>query len=431
MKSSRPLLQAILATIAVGLYLSASPFPLLATDFESGPQRARELPHFYADATFFPSLEQHGTLEIHYDISYSQLQFLKKADGFLARFEVQAVLYDTKGKQVGGDSWRRQVKCTAYKETSSPEGSYQETFKIEAAAGKYTLVVRTENLDSEEVSSVLIKLDLRPFKSLPAIGGLLIGRCRADSVDSGSLRSRLIPFPRARFGEKLPTVCVYGELYDTPPVVDTATVRVFWKVLDGQGAVKLEDTFSVRRRGRVSPFLFTYSVDELAMGKHTLELFLGQGKGPPSASRTFEVDESKFDLGQNIDDSLTLLGYIASRSEMEPIKEAKGAERKRLWLEFWRKRDPYPETPENEFLIEFFERVSYANENFSSLQPGWKTDRGRIYIRRGPPDQIDSRPFSATGPAYEVWYYFQQNLTFVFVDRMGLGDYELMGPDRE
>jgi GWxTD domain-containing protein len=431
MKSNCPLLSAILATIAVGLYLSASPFSILAADFEPGPQRARELPHFYADATFFPSLEQNGTLEIHYDISYSQLQFLKKTNGFLARFEVQAVLYDSKNKQVGGDSWRRQVACATYKETASPEGSYQETFKLEAATGKYTLVVRTENLDSEEVSSILIKLDLKPFKSFPAIGGLLIGRCRADSVDSGSLRSKLIPFPRGRFGEKLPTVCVYGELYEAPAGVDTGVVRIFWRVLDGQGSVRLKDTLDVARSGRVSPFLFSYSVDELSMGNHTLELFLGQAKGPPTASRTFEVDESKFALDQNIDDTLTLLGYIASRSETEPIKQAKGAERKRLWLEFWRKRDPYPETPENEFLIEFFERVSYANENFSSLQPGWKTDRGRIYIRRGPPDQIDSRPFSAAGSAYEVWYYFQQNLTFIFVDRMGLGDYELIGPDRE
>jgi GWxTD domain-containing protein len=431
MKSHCPLLAAILATIVLGLCLSVFPFPILASDFEPGSQRARESPHFYADATFFPSLQQEGTLEIHYDISYSQLQFLKKADGFLARFEVQAVLYDTKGRQVGGDSWRRQVPCASYKETASPEGSYQETFKLEAATGKYTLVVRTENLDSEEGSSILIKLDLRAFKAFPAMSDLLIGRCRANSADSGSLRSRIIPFPRTRFGEKFPTVCVYGELYDTAVGVDTGAVRVLWRVVDEQGSVKLQDTIEVTKKGRVSPFLFTYSVDELTMGRHTLELFLGQAKGPPSASRTFEVDESKFALDQNIDDTLTLLGYIAPRSEIEPIKQATGAERKHLWLEFWGKRDPYPETPENEFLIEFFERVSYANENFSSLRPGWKTDRGRIYIRRGPPDQIESRPFSATGPAYEAWYYFEQNLTFVFVDRMGLGDYELIGPDRE
>ena len=431
MKSTCLLLAATLATTVGTLCLLAFPFQTLASNFDLGPQRARESPHFYADATFFPSLGQEGTIEIHYDISYSQLEFLKKAEGFCARFEVQVVLYDTKGRQVGGDSWRRQVACSSYRETISPEGSYEETFKLEAASGKYNLVVRTENLDSEEVSSVSIRLDLKPFKSFPVISDLLIGRCRADSVDSGVLRSRLIPFPRASFGERFPAVCVYGEIYDTLTNADSGVVRIVWRVLDERGSVKLTDTLDVTRKGKVSPFLFAYSVDELTMGEHRLELFLGRMKGAPSASRAFKVDESKFDLDKNIDETTTLLSYIVSRSEIEPIKQATGAERKRLWLEFWKKRDPYPETPENEFLMEFFDRVRYANENFSTIQPGWKTDRGRIYIRRGPPDQIESRPSSATGPAYEVWYYFERNLTFVFVDRMGLGDYELKGPSRE
>jgi GWxTD domain-containing protein len=431
MTPSRPLLITILVTIVVGSCLSILQSSILASDFELGSRRAKESPHFYADATFFPSPEHEGTLEIHYDISYSQLQFLKKAEGFLARFEVQAVLYDAKSKQAAGDSWRRQVACSSYRETISPEGSYQETFKLGVPPGKYSLVVRTENLDSEEGSSILIKLDLKPFKSFPAISDLLIGRCRADSADSGSLRSRLVPFPRASFGERFPTVCVYGELSDAPAEIDTGAVRIVWRVLDGQGSEKLRDTLDVTRGGRVSPFLFTYSVSDLTMGEHTLELFIGQAKGVPNASRTFEVDETKFDLEKNIDDTLVLLSYIASRSEIEPIKQATGAERKRLWLGFWKKRDTYPETPENEFLIEFFGRVGYANENFSSIQPGWKTDRGRIYIRRGPPDQVESRPFSPSGPAYEVWYYFERNLTFVFVDRMGLGNYELVGPERE
>ncbi|MCX5800505.1 MAG: GWxTD domain-containing protein [Candidatus Eisenbacteria bacterium] len=431
MRLNHSLLVAILASTVAGLCLVALPPPLLASDFGFDSQRARESPHFYADATFFPSLEKEGTLEIHYDISYSQLKFLKRTDGFLARFEVQAVLYDTKGKQVGGDSWRRNVACSSYKETISPEGSYQETFRLEVAAGRYNLLVRTENLDAEERSSVLLKLDLEPFKFLPAISDLLIGRCRADSADSGQLRSRLVPFPRARFGERFPTVCVYGNLYDTPAEGDTGVARIAWRVLDEEGTVKLQDTLNVTRKGRISPFLVTYSVDNLTMGRHTLELFLGRMKGTPSARRTFEVDESKFDLDKKIDDTLALLSYIAPRSETEAIKQAAGAERKRLWIEFWKKKDPYPETPENEFLMEFFDRVGYANENFSSIQRGWKTDRGRIYIRRGAPDQIDSRPFNAAGPAYEVWYYYQQNLAFVFVDRMGLGDYELVGPNRE
>jgi len=432
MKSVLPLFSgAVIATAALAM-MTAFPLGVFAApQFDLGPQRARELPHFYADATFFPSSGQGGILEVHYDISYSQLQFLKVPDGFRAGFEVQVLIYGGKGKQVGGDSWRRQVLCSSYKETISPAGSYEETFKLETAFGKYDLVVRTENLDSDEVSSIEMKLDLRQFSTFPAISDLLIGKCKAESADSGSLRSRLVPFPRATFGERIPTVCVYGEIYDTLSRTGSAATSIQWQVRDERGAVKIKDTLDVPISGRVSPFLFTFPVDNLAMGEHRLELFVGKRTKTPNAARTFRVDESKFDLEKNIDDTLTLLSYIAPRSEVEAIKKATGDERKRLWLQFWKKRDPYPETPENEFLIEFFDRVRYANENFSSTQPGWKTDRGRIYIRRGPPDQVETRPFSAEGPAYEVWYYFQPNLTFVFVDRMGLGDYELVGSTRE
>ncbi len=396
------------------------------------PGRAGESPHFHVDTAFFHSPgEREGTLEIYYDISHSQLQFLKRGDEFLARFEVQAILYDSKKRQVKGDSWRRSVRRASYRETVSPEGSYRETFRLRAAPGKYTLLVRTENLDSEERSSVQVEIEPRSVRDFPAVSQFVLGSCGADSATAGGLRSRVVPHPRKRFGERFPRFCVYGEIYDAPGVEDTAAYRLTWRVLDERGATRLEGSVAVVREGRVSPFVFSSSVNGLTMGRYTLELVLGEGKGAQRESRIFEVDESKFAIDENIDDTLTLLGYIASRSETESIREAEGEERKRLWLEFWKRRDPFPETPENEYLIEFFDRVRYANHHFSSIEQGWKTDRGRIYIRRGPPDQVERRPMSPSGPAYEIWSYFEKNLTFVFVDRMGFGEYELIGPTME
>jgi GWxTD domain-containing protein len=396
------------------------------------PGRAGESPHFHVDTAFFRSPgEREGTLEIYYDISHSQLQFLKRGDGFLARFEVQAILYDLKKRQVKGDSWRRSVRRASYRETVSPEGSYRETFKLRAAPGRYKLLVRTENLDSEERSSVLVEIEPGSARTFPAVSEFVLGSCGVDSAALGDLRSGVIPHPRKRFGERFPRFCVYGEIYDTPGVEDTVAYRLGWRVLDEEGSPKLEGTVRVERKGNLSPFLFSSSVNGLTMGRYTLELILGEGKKAQRESRTFEVDESKFAIDEDIDDTLALLGYIASRSEIEPIREARGEERKRLWLEFWKRRDPFPETPENEFLIEFFDRVRHANHHFSSIDEGWKTDRGRIYIRRGPPDQVERRPMSPSGPAYEIWSYFEKSLTFVFVDRMGFGDYELIGPALE
>ena len=79
--------------------------------------------------------------------------------------------------------------------------------------------------------------------------------------------------------------------------------------------------------------------------------------------------------------------HLATNEEREQFIEA-----------FWQRRNPDPDSPENTFKEEHYRRIAYANEHFASGIPGWKTDRGRIYIMWGPPDEIDSHP---TGGTYD------------------------------
>jgi len=93
--------------------------------------------------------------------------------------------------------------------------------------------------------------------------------------------------------------------------------------------------------------------------------------------------------------------------------------------DFWAKRDPDPDTEENEFKEEFFRRIEYANLRFREGIPGWKTDRGRIYIYLGPPDKIDQRPF-INNPAVKglIWWgYYNYKLGIEFIDTRGDGNY--------
>jgi len=94
--------------------------------------------------------------------------------------------------------------------------------------------------------------------------------------------------------------------------------------------------------------------------------------------------------------------------------------------DFWAKRDPDPETEENEFKEEFFRRIEYSNERFKEGIPGWKTDRGRIYIYFGPPDRFEERPM-LNYPGIKgliVWIYYNQ-VAFEFIDKRGDGQYTL------
>jgi GWxTD domain-containing protein len=99
--------------------------------------------------------------------------------------------------------------------------------------------------------------------------------------------------------------------------------------------------------------------------------------------------------------------YIIDDRERAAFKQLQtDAEREHFIEQFWLRRDPTPGTVENEFKEEHYRRIAYANEHFAGGIPGWKTDRGRIYIVYGPPDEKESHPKGDRGgPPYEEWRY--------------------------
>ena len=91
--------------------------------------------------------------------------------------------------------------------------------------------------------------------------------------------------------------------------------------------------------------------------------------------------------------------YIITDAEKRAFKQLKTDEERQQFVEqFWLRRDPTPDTEENEYKEEHYRRIAYSNDHYASGIPGWKTDRGRIYITYGPPDEIDSHP---SGGSYE------------------------------
>jgi GWxTD domain-containing protein len=136
--------------------------------------------------------------------------------------------------------------------------------------------------------------------------------------------------------------------------------------------------------------------------------------------------------------------YIITDEERAAFLQLQTNEEREQFIEaFWQRRDPTPDTVENEFKEEHYRRIAYTNERFSSGIPGWRTDRGRIYIMWGPPDEIEShsqgssveRPMSEGGGnevvyAYDDWRYrymegIGSNITIEFVDPTGTGEYHM------
>ena len=134
--------------------------------------------------------------------------------------------------------------------------------------------------------------------------------------------------------------------------------------------------------------------------------------------------------------------YIISDEERRAFRTLSNDEEREAFIEnFWLRRNPNPDSPENEFREEHYRRIAYANEHFAAGKPGWKTDRGHIYISFGAPDSIDAHPSggsyqrtveegggeTATFP-FETWHYrylegVGENIDIEFVDTCLCGDY--------
>ncbi len=136
--------------------------------------------------------------------------------------------------------------------------------------------------------------------------------------------------------------------------------------------------------------------------------------------------------------------YIITPDERAAFKKLSTDDERETFIEnFWERRNPDPGNPENEFKEEYYRRIAYANEHFASGFPGWKSDRGRIYITYGPPDEIESRPSGGTyvrpveeggGETtvypFETWRYryidgIGNNVILEFVDPTMTGEYHL------
>jgi len=126
----------------------------------------------------------------------------------------------------------------------------------------------------------------------------------------------------------------------------------------------------------------------------------------------------------SLDFSLDMLKFIISEEELDQLREGNRREKEEKFREFWSSKDPTPNTVFNELMAEYYRRVDYAYNNFSSMQvPGYENDQGQIYIKYGPPKSVD-RTFPQSGPAREVWDYGNQK--FVFEATSGFGDFVLV-----
>jgi len=375
------------------------------------------------------------------------------ADG---RYRIAVVVKDSAGLQLVAQDWSQRVPARLLK---APGASLPEHFAFAARPGRYTVDVSVTDSASGRVSHQQLRVEA--FAEAPRASDLLLGTglralgdggdttLRADEIRKGGVVVETSGEPvltpqAAKLG-------YYLEVYRQQ--ADTMTITV--RVMDTAGAVVVTAarlTVVVGAGGGSTEG--TVDLSGLPPGRYRLEVQAAgrAGGGADTVSRRAAFGVTGFqtlataaavaqplDLfdrmaeGQ-LDELYGPLIYLMSAGE-QGVYSSLSVDGKRSWLrQFWAKRDPSLGTPENEARERFYSAIRDANRRFgeggASRVPGWRTDRGRIYVKYGAPDEVLERRSGGSTYPYEVWKYTRvRALKYVFMDLTRFGNYTLIYTD--
>jgi len=386
-------------------------------------------PDFEANLFNFQGENGESSLTLYVRVKYSKLTFLKQRETFTAMYEIVASFLDSRGAMVCEKLWTDTVSTTNYAQTISKDLAREMSFNVNLPPGNYTAVIQFRDKESGRSSEQRRSISVKNFKrEEPSISSIMIVRTEFDTagrVEYSPNLSSVVALSSKEVGPQVYYEVYNAEKYETLTLKYTITQRT-----------RREQVIDTYRRtltpaGRQTRVLDTLSSQKIKGGDYLLTISIEDKRQIIDESSIVflaRVQGASF-LIQDIDKAIEQLEYIATWEELSKMREAKTPDEKiKLFNEFWKRFDPSPGSEENELQVEYYSRIEYANQNFSSYVEGWRTDMGRIFVKYGMPDFIERQP-PMMNQRYEIWEYQQHNLRLIFVDVSGFGNYRLLRPE--
>lgn len=412
------------------------------------PAQAQDGAQFLMDAVAVRGEEgsRNARVDVYVSVPYNRLTFLSTAEGFTAEYEVTADAYrvDDRNRRralVQTRIWDARAVTTLFARTRSEVLQDRASQALDLPPGRYVIETRLRDRASGTEYVQERPVVVRNFNRHTALSDLvLLEDYRAED-------NSITPLIGDRVGSDAGGFKLFYEVYSGSSEEVLVSQQVRRLSTGSQGFVRSilglgrsdEDEGEVtfqreepRRltRGR-NPSIVDIPMSDLKAGEYIVRVEVRNDAGRPidAVERSVSVRWSGLDEHiRDLEEAIAQLQYIAKRDELAYINAAETrSERLARFREFWDKRDPTPGTPRNERMEEYYYRVDFANRRFSHLRDGWKTDRGHVMVLFGEPDFVES-PLGSTTRPYEVWYYYRIGRRFVFLDRNGLGDFDLMVP---
>ena len=399
---------------------------------------------FYVDFSAFKGKDGKTCQEFYLMIHADQLNFVGNEDKN-ASFKVSAIIKNQNEELISNNDWftdailkrdsvnmKSLVVYDQWAEYLTP-GSYGVSIKIvdqeNKASGisKFNLNVPVfaENNFSASSIEFISKVEEKNGKSHFEKNGRII-----------------IPNPWRRYGLLIPKLSFYYEIYNIKKPADDKFLSIDYTIIDKDNIeVKKLSGIEVKKSGENISIIHAADLEGLNSGVYILkaDIYDPEVNQKYTLTRPFEIiqidylsnnpllTEKEAEIGRR------LLEYFATPSENKLFKTLSLQGKTKFLLNFWQEKDPSPDTPENEFLERVMQRYIYANLHFSwGNSEGYKTDKGRILIKYGNPDEIKSYASESDYAPYEIWNYTEdRSYIFIFGDINSNGNFVLLHSTKE
>jgi len=333
---------------------------------------------------------------------------------------------------------------------------FMDVFPIELDPGEYEISVFLGDEVAQKSGEYKLKAKIPAYEAGLSISDIelstKITKAEEESKFSGKNNLEILPNPTRVYGINQPILYFYFEVYNLKLNKDDKNrynYHYYISDLDGRRVrdfsekVKSSGSKTIAEAGGTN--IITLSTDTYFLNVEIEDLLTGnkafnrkkfqvmkpkrQASESDIQARLEGYEEYMSYTKPQLEHEFSQLSYIATKQEKDVFEGLDEAGMRRFLAEFWKRRDPDQSTPINEYKVQYFEKLQYANATFSSaFKEGWRTDQGRVLLIYGKPDEIERNPSTLGTVPYEIWNYYslEGGSEFIFADLTGHGNFELL-----
>ncbi len=387
--------------------------------------------------TLLPDTGNYYNLYFAYNIPLDKLVFQKGNNHFETSIRLTIEILDSAKKLISREFDQKKAIADNFDDTKNKSLSVQGFIKTTLQNGNYQIEPKLRDMNSEgDIPFPAEDLNTKDFDDYNVIKPLIINSemVNCGDYDYYSLTNR---------GDHIPFSKEFCDLII--PVNDTSVNYLDINFINSEDTVSTQRVYSFYRGSLLPEICSNYIVLNGNENSKTLNYFLVKqvNKNLFEGNVSVEIkkdndsklikynipvvwDNKPFSL-RNPELAIESLKFIASDSTISAMLDSNEEDYKDELFDYWKKFDPTPQTSFNELMNEYYERIDYAAKEFRGIgrQSGLNSDRSKVYVRFGKPDNIE-RNSNSDGNVIEKWTYNNPERVFVFIDKRGTGNFTLV-----